>query len=1269
MANNNTGKNKDPFIAELDLAINKLKELDNKVKSSNDNLSSLKNKSKDASAGIGELSKSIGELDSNKSKKLVTITKHIKKAIEILQAFKAGEIKVTKEFMSDFSKSLNKIGNITIDTSSLDKLSKSIDNLNVGLEKFIKLSSAIDAINFDKLMKNGINITDASGKSIVKPKRERTPKQIVNDSLKGNKFKDLSKDQLSLTISMLETSLKDKPDKAVASALGRAKFARGDWSAGGVLNPGNINDTIAAINSMHEFVTQKKKEIDDYRDSQKLDRGKTKAEEQLRELNTKIAKYEERLKNEQTNLAVINALIDAKFKRGDYLEPADAKNITDADYVNAAKRAEAERKRLTDDAKNKREAEKKKVESTDDKISRMQRQKEEAAKLREASRNLINQRTEDRLQSKLNLATSEEQYLRNNAKSAALFKLINTSIGGNSPILTDLMDTVTAFKGDSKTVNVLKKQREVINAESKLAEKRIDNEEITGRNRIKAEGLSAEQRALLADPNLTDEQRTNILNSSLSNEEVVKKLNEFGGVISNKRKKLSEDTNNKLLENSKQIEEASIKAAKSMGYTVIAINVLKKTLVELYRVTEKAAKANRNIAASLKSMGAASNEASTDSIKYFTNELDLMATNLNQISKNIGDTFGASFAGWMSVGNDLLELVDAFTERVKDAFHMVDSFNFSGDKGQNINYSTAILEGIANKLDKGIVVDGVELQIDKETVYKTLSNVFGQAKVQGFDYNSAANSANVISGMANKIQANYGVDYGTAMSQVSDAIYNGSNAASAYGIVIDDQILAGYAAMVKELDIVNVQYTDAYLSALRLKLAQEMIAEGNSEKMQKQIKEWKQLGDVIQTASGSLFDFQEVQSIEAKDFEIPNIDANGNIVDESNIEHYKELANAYEQFTVETTKGTMLFKDALALVGGDLSQIVYVWDNELNKGMLMTAERARELSQLEKDRYNIITNGATAVGLYAAQLGLTGDQLAAILGDAQVKVDDINNAVATLVAAKELNINWSDYNSIVSNFDAVLARRDELIATGVISFDITGIRQLISELETALNLKNQLEYSQVSGYDPLIQEYIANGYKFADGSTIDDVGPGTYFNGTYNMFSRNDRKKLDTIDAFANLAGGSNITTARKVTEMLATAVGTYAIGAGVGVAAGPKPGTTAYLQKVSSAALAGHADGGISTNAHLANISEGNKAEAIIPLESDLGINALSAAFIKAGLNGNNSGINVENINIKNDGINIADNANQWRKVASRIENEIATLQRERGGLNSGVR
>ena len=99
------------------------------------------------------------------------------------------------------------------------------------------------------------------------------------------------------------------------------------------------------------------------------------------------------------------------------------------------------------------------------------------------------------------------------------------------------------------------------------------------------------------------------------------------------------------------------------------------------------------------------------------------------------------------------------------------------------------------------------------------------------------------------------------------------------------------------------------------------------------------------------------------------------------------------------------------------------------------------------------------------------------------------------------------------------------------------------------------------------------------------------------------------------------------------------------------------------SGAYSSFADGGIGTREiHNASLFEGNKKEAVIPLESTEGIRYLSNALHEAGLpdTGNIGGDIIINLTLS--GVNMANNEAEWERVGKKIA-EVIDIQRQRRG------
>lgn len=96
------------------------------------------------------------------------------------------------------------------------------------------------------------------------------------------------------------------------------------------------------------------------------------------------------------------------------------------------------------------------------------------------------------------------------------------------------------------------------------------------------------------------------------------------------------------------------------------------------------------------------------------------------------------------------------------------------------------------------------------------------------------------------------------------------------------------------------------------------------------------------------------------------------------------------------------------------------------------------------------------------------------------------------------------------------------------------------------------------------------------------------------------------------------------------------------------------------------YADGGIGTKEiHGASLFEGNKAEAVIPLESEAGIRYLSDAMREASAGEGIGNQIVVNLTLR--GLNLSDNESEWQYVGKKIAEVIDVNLMRRGELNYG--
>jgi hypothetical protein len=113
-------------------------------------------------------------------------------------------------------------------------------------------------------------------------------------------------------------------------------------------------------------------------------------------------------------------------------------------------------------------------------------------------------------------------------------------------------------------------------------------------------------------------------------------------------------------------------------------------------------------------------------------------------------------------------------------------------------------------------------------------------------------------------------------------------------------------------------------------------------------------------------------------------------------------------------------------------------------------------------------------------------------------------------------------------------------------------------------------------------------------------------------------------------------------------------------------PGFDDYMNNLFYGKTSGSASGGIGTKESLIHAFEGDKAEAVIPLESQQGVDYLANALQQAGA-GDGGGSSSVVVNVNLSGLNLADNDAQWERVGRKISEVIEIQTQRRGKLSYG--
>lgn len=206
--------------------------------------------------------------------------------------------------------------------------------------------------------------------------------------------------------------------------------------------------------------------------------------------------------------------------------------------------------------------------------------------------------------------------------------------------------------------------------------------------------------------------------------------------------------------------------------------------------------------------------------------------------------------------------------------------------------------------------------------------------------------------------------------KLADAWLSGSDAAKEYGVVVNDTVLAGYMAS-KGVDIVNVEITEAMRQYYRYQLLTEEVNSSNKKAMQDQIKQWTQLGMVIDKTKGKLFSFDEVINLEAFDTAIPEVPSAGAI---PGLEEETKPGEATKPEDVGPFAGT----DTTVGIGEGLSE---------------TLEQFRELFNHFDESITNFSNTANTVSEAVNKFGESSSETGQQLNDSSNTLNESSNNI------------------------------------------------------------------------------------------------------------------------------------------------------------------------------------------------------------------------------------------------------------------------------------
>lgn len=643
-----------------------------------------------------------------------------------------------------------------------------------------------------------------------------------------------------------------------------------------------------------------------------------------------------------------------------------------------------------------------------------------------------------------------------------------------------------------------------------------------------------------------------------------------------------------------------------------------------------------------------------------------------------------------------------------DSIHTANNINkLKNQVGNVLQDFGEILEPVLNLIVEAtsslLKLTGIDDAETKTKRYGVQADISTSAMQSGFSLNSANALAGGTYNQAIKLAEAYGEQASDVAKKLADAWLTGSEAAKEYGVVVNDQVLTGYMAS-KGVDIANVEITDAMKQYYRYQLMLEETSASSKSNMQDQIKQWTKLGFIIDKTKGKLFSFDEVIQLTAADATIPEV--LGGLIEEQDKNIDTNLPILPPSITTPTNPSTSpstnpITKPVVVPVVQPLEIPepdpvvvpvlipVEIPGIEAVPGLITMLESLIELIPLpvsipvEVPDIEIANNLLTICETLALTPWLTTVGLS---------IPDLSLAPLLLDYLQDISQEWTSKIDITVVGQAVLERAYEVL---------NNVRSLLNSLgqsvvtttrkvSTAVKEKgkatlkntmlNSAAYrnglagrtnvnSVASAWAPTSAEAYGGGLKGAlkadldlnlvrlglksstkEGYTTSQLQQATagYLGYNANQFNKNSLNNI-LMKSGLGLAGIATAPEVAGASALKSVLEATSTSGA------------------ASLGLASGFADGGIGTReVNNATLFEGNKKEAVIPLESQAGINYLSNAMKQAQEGQVTTSGDIQ-VYLTLSGVNIADNEEQWQKVGEKIAEVIEVQRQRRGDLNYG--
>lgn len=503
--------------------------------------------------------------------------------------------------------------------------------------------------------------------------------------------------------------------------------------------------------------------------------------------------------------------------------------------------------------------------------------------------------------------------------------------------------------------------------------------------------------------------------------------------------------------------------------------------------------------------------------------------------------------------------------------------------GRTVVSGISALKAIPLVLDKSVDVQAKALGIAQQTFDLLRGSVVTNAINAGMSSDSGEALFNGIAASAERLASMFNSD----KQSVLESIINGDASEYGFGTVGGTQhagyVMQNYGTFLEYMSDAEKIYT-------YYEMIQNASLKGNTEELKMYANQVHRTGREAEAASKGLLSFDEVIALQAKNLEVPDLEYDKSLgtVSKATDEHKESVEDATEALT--------FFNDALKIDPDDIEGLARL---VLKYGYFEgTLEQCVDwLGEISKESNGDWANTLTAIlgetgvnNTLNNAFGITESMMKAIADEA-VRLGEENSALAKSI---EDLTDW--YNT--------LSETEKEYYTNHYKYMNGTIPGEEGSLSAALNRYDRDSYYRNG--DPIaeIDKLIENGELSKD--EIDAVN-----------FVKGLKDKI--MDAGHSAGGADEIIgntlvsiLVDGITEELRTSMRDYGLG---------KTGQIPrYLvTKLFGDNIANNASGGVITSQELSWLAEGNKKEAVVPLETAEGIKYMADALQQAGLSSTN--------------------------------------------------